>query len=462
MVVLPENVNKLSLEDQQQMYMLEQAIMAQEISIPVYFSRHTAELETVAKELFKVRGNNNRKQPQSSALEDIINTVSANGYQVVVSGGSHAANKQSRINIIQGELSPQSQRLKAATEEGSVGAAGKLPIIIVTAQLQTLGLINREVSNQDLTVLMTIADLFSKLYNSPTTAPKYRMVFLVTESNHLLNFQGTKKWLDANFEDNAAHNNVEFVVCLDSLAKQQSLDSDAMFMHVSKPPKEGTHTSTYFKTLKSAAKRYGVGSVEGVHKKINLADVLLAWEHERFSMKRLPAFTLSNLKSHKDHMRSTVFLTENSEREEMLVKNTKIIAESLANYVYKMDGEGEIFTGTMEITKDSLRPWRDMATIANSNDLKNAFEKYLKNVKVTQDKPDAREPDFMLYDGQEAKLNVYHVKPAIFDLFLTLLIAAYLTTTYFAILHFPKFYTVVCKMTGSATSSYVQQRPKVN
>jgi hypothetical protein len=37
-------------------------------------------------------------------------------------------------------------------------------------------------------------------------------------------------------------------------------------------------------------------SVEGVHKKINLAEPFLAWEHERFSMKRIAAFTLSSLK----------------------------------------------------------------------------------------------------------------------------------------------------------------------
>lgn len=121
-------------------------------------------------------------------------------------------------------------------------------------------------------------------------------------------------------------------------------------MHVSKPPKEGTHVSNFFKLLKQNAARYANITVEGVHKKINLADVQLAWEHERFSMKRMSAFTLSSLKSHKDPHRATIFERSPEQTLAIAERNAKVLAETLASYVYgSIDtngGSSEIFSSS--------------------------------------------------------------------------------------------------------------------
>lgn len=189
-----------------------------------------------------------------------------------------------------------------------------------------------QLSNVDAAVFFTLMDTFSKVHNSVGMVPKYRLLFLLTESGNLINFQGTKKWLDANVDENSALQNVEFVLCLDSLGKS---NMNELFVHVSKPPKEGTHINIFYKLLKQNAQRYANHSVEGVHKKINLADAQLAWEHERYSMKRIPAFTISNLKSYKDSLRNTIFEESRQKTTEIARLNAKVIAETLANYVYR-------------------------------------------------------------------------------------------------------------------------------
>ncbi|XP_059608640.1 BOS complex subunit NCLN [Phlebotomus argentipes] len=445
-LLLPQDLSTLSADDRQHILLLEQAMMTQEVSIPVYFSTYEKKLEGIISDV--TASSNTKPGQRETALTEIMSLISANGYQIVVSGASHTANKQSKIPIIQGELAPAAAMHKApgdSTRGNTVEINPKLPLIIITAHLDTFGLLNEHLGNLDVAVFLTLMDLFSKLHSTVSTAPKYRLLFLLSESGSLLNFQGMKKWLDTNADENVQIQNAEFVLCLDSVGLS---DSSTFFMHVSKPPKEGTHMNNFYKHLKVAAQRFGNVTVEGVHKKINLADLILAWEHERFSMKRMPAFTLSSLKSHKDPLRTTIFTDSSPSSLEVLERYTKILAEALASYIYNLN-EAEIFTGSMAVTQNSLRPWLGIRSTLQNNDLKNAFQKYLKNVKITYEKPDAREPDFMLYEGQEGLLNIYSVKPAVFDLFLTFLIAAYLGAIYCVIIYFPKLYRVICKWSRS-------------
>lgn len=93
----------------------------------------------------------------------------------------------------------------------------------------------------------------------------------------------------------------------------------------------------FFKELKAAADGLGYGSnVEGVHKKINLAEESLAWEHERYSIRRLPAATISSLKSHEDPLRNTILDTIQEGQIDRLHKHTSVVAEALARHMYNI------------------------------------------------------------------------------------------------------------------------------
>ena len=46
-----------------------------------------------------------------------------------------------------------------------------------------------------------------------------------------------------------------------------------------------------------------------VHKKINLGEPTVAWEHERYAMRRIPGFTLSHLEDPKSERRGSILDT---------------------------------------------------------------------------------------------------------------------------------------------------------
>ena len=80
--------------------------------------------------------------------------------------------------------------------------------------------------------------------------------------------------------------------------------------------------------------------VEMVHKKINLADEKLAWEHERFSIRRLPAFTASGMSGPNNQERNTILDTEKSVEPQSLQRHTRVISEALACSIYPKLAQG--------------------------------------------------------------------------------------------------------------------------
>ncbi|KAJ4437025.1 hypothetical protein ANN_17158, partial [Periplaneta americana] len=460
LVMLPQHVMELQKEEKQiddvtknwkpylakveQMMELEEAMMSQEISIPVYFAEWDPDLQNIFNDISNSFVTDDRA---GSAAEALLNSVSANGYQIVISASQATARTDVNIATIQGKLS-------------GYGVEEKLPTIAVVAYYDSFGVapelsFGADSNGSGVVMLLELARLFSQLYSNSKSHARYNIIFLLSGAGKL-NYQGSKKWLEDQLDglEGSLIQDASYILCLDAVASSSSL-----YLHVSKPPREGSPGALLFKELKDIAEHlYSNVTVEGIHKKINLAEEVLAWEHERYSIRRLPAFTLSSLKSHKESIRASILDVRDDVDVTRLAENTQIIAEALARHIFNLSS-GEVFSNSLGVEADSLRSWLDfLCTHPRSaqllaekssplvNTLKDAMSRYLKEVKVTYHIPDKRDPEFVFYDVTRAIVNVYrrlysqnsnlntvHVKPAVFDLFLTIAIAIYLGLIYFVI-----------------------------
>jgi hypothetical protein len=164
----------------QNIFLLEQAMLAEEISIPVYFSKYDEEIDRIISELDL----SPKAGARESAMTEIFKKISANSYQIVVSG-SHSAKKENKIPIIHGELIPFKQ--SSDTQQTKITSE---KVILISAQLKTFGITSENPPNFDATILITLAEIFSKLYNQVSSSAKYKIIFVADESGSLLNYQG--------------------------------------------------------------------------------------------------------------------------------------------------------------------------------------------------------------------------------------------------------------------------------
>ncbi|XP_044747308.1 nicalin [Coccinella septempunctata] len=446
LILVPSDLTTLSPEEKEHLSSLEGALMNQETSIPVYFIKDSPEFEHIFTEISVNSAANDLKR---SAAEALFSSVAANGYQIVVSSGTPSIKKDVKVATIQGQLIANNLKDE------------KVSTIAIVAHYDSFGIapelsFGADSNGSGIVVLFELIRLFSELYADPKTHGKFNIIFLLSGGGKI-NFMGSKKWLEDQLDslDGSLIQDASYVVCLDTLA-----NSDSLYMHVSKPPKEGTPPHSFFRELKAAAGYHSNVTVEGVHKKINLAEDILAWEHERFSIRRLPAFTLSTVKNYRDNNRNTILDVKSHVNIDRLEYNARVIAEAIARHIYNVSNEA-IFGKAMDVNREHMEFWLDVVTsqprstqILGSKDnylikvFKDYFDQHLIDTKVYYASPDKRDPEFNFYDITKSIVNIYSVKPAVFDLFLTFVIALYLTVIYFLVQKFSLFYNLACCLTA--------------
>ncbi|GAA6214090.1 nicalin isoform X3 [Lates japonicus] len=448
-ITLPKNMSAMPQDIVQQFMELEPEMLATETIVPVYFAMEDDELLSIYTQTLT----SSSSQGSLSAAEVLLHTATANGFQMVTSGAQSKAISDWAITSLEGRLA---------------GVGGEdLPTIVVVAHYDSFGVApwlsyGADSNGSGVSMLLELARLFSKLYTYKRTHAGYNLLFFVSGGGKF-NYQGTKRWLEENLDhtdSSLLQDNVAFVLCLDTLG-----NGDSLHLHVSKPPKEGTPQYSLLKELEMVvSSQYPEVKFSMVHKKINLADDMLAWEHERFGIRRLPAFTLSHLPSHRLAQRSSIMDVRPHVDVKRLSRNTKVVAEALARVIYNLTEKGapgdlQIFTEQMQVQEEQLSAVVDWLTAQPRaaqlvdkdssvvSTLEHHLGRYLKDVKRHYVKADKRDPEFVFYDQLKQTMNAYRVKPAIFDLLLAVCIAAYLGMMYLAIQNFGVLYSVVRRIT---------------
>lgn len=439
LILLPKNASLTSLEQMQEWQQLERDLLTLEVPVAVYFAYEDKELAEIYEDI-KTAINTDQA---GSAFEALLGVASTSGHQMVVNVGEAKEIKDITITSLQGRLA-------------GMGVDEQLPTIGVVTHYDTFGIapslaFGSDDNGSGVVALLELARLFSRLYADSRMQAKYNLVFFLSGGGKF-NYQGTKRWLEENLDnpETSVLSEVDFVLCLDSISK-----TDNLFLHVSKPPKEGTPAFELVKEFQAVAEAFFKEiNFSMIHKKINLAEETLSWEHERFSLhtQRLPAGTLSHYAEPTVLGRSSIFDVRNAHSDEKLERNIGFIAEVLVRHIFNLTTKGyprnmKVFSGSMAIDSHFVKTWMDYlggqargAQLFNKNHpflsgLEQSLAKFVKEVKKFSAKADRRDPEFMFYDKPETTMFAYRVKPAIFDLFLAVGIASYLGLFYLAVMN---------------------------
>ncbi|KAF7232411.1 hypothetical protein EG68_09193 [Paragonimus skrjabini miyazakii] len=382
LVVLPSHDWSRYLE--QHFVNFEHELLSTELAIPVYFVFEDNIITAIQKDL------NERAEVEvrGGVMSTISNVLWSTGHRLVVHSAPPSRLDHAFVINVEGYL-------RSSAEQN-------LPVIVVCAHYDALSAIpslshGADANGSGVVALLELARIFAHIFGSSGTRPKYDLVFLLSGGGNY-NYVGSKRWIDQISKETnglAFMDSVAYVICLEGLGSSQF--ANALFAHLSRPPKHGSFSHQFLRNVNlSSVLHWGNVSfavdtpshpsfVYPVHKKINLNEDFLSWEHERFSAYRFSGVTLSSWPSHHvaNQMRHRSFdggpvfrtITCNGKQTtrrcfrgtvcpSVLARNTRIVAEALFRTVFEIEDVQAVlhtpFVRKQWITDDTVAALLDL------------------------------------------------------------------------------------------------------
>ncbi|XP_076960797.1 uncharacterized protein LOC143637236 [Bidens hawaiensis] len=344
--------------------------------------------------------------PVYFALEDIYLRKL---YKVTVASPPPKKLASPTITSIQGWL----PGLKADDE------SSPLPTIAIVSSYDTFGAAPALSAGSDsngsgVAALLEIARLFSILYDDPETRGRYNILFGLT-SGGPYNYIGTQKWL-RRFNESLLES-IEYAICLNSFSSGEN----GLWLHVSKHP-ENAHLKKIFKGLSNVAEEIGL-KVALEHKKINVSDSRVDWEHEQFERLRVTAVTLSGRSVAPSFLENTGGISDNRSfvDEYAFVPRVKLVAESLARHIYGQEDKNTniLDKNDLAVSHQYIGWWLDILSetprvapfLSKDNPfimaLKTELADHVEEVSMQHDEMDGM---FTFYDSTANTMQIYEVK----------------------------------------------------
>ncbi|VEL16376.1 unnamed protein product [Protopolystoma xenopodis] len=352
---------------------LEREFISEEFGVPIYFVKENSALRDIYS---NVRHITQVDQGHSRSYA-LMNAIWSTGYRFSITAPPSMEFVNHEIFTIEGKLMGSNRDSPIIAIVAHYDSFAPVPVshsYFIGSQALSFG---ADSNGSGVVILLELARIFSRLYHSSLTQPNFSLLFLLTGGGKF-NYLGSKHWLENNLND--LNGSVVQVICLEGLGKyvhssgtDGTYFNETLFAHVSRTPKEDSLGYKFIKELQfsnllhsknfkdahqysSDSLQTNENSVRVVHKKINLNDELLAWEHERFAVHRLASMTLSSswpdLASASQFRRSAldtlpgagwsddgydIIESDVGVSPHILARNARVIAEALVRLIYDIN-----------------------------------------------------------------------------------------------------------------------------